>query len=167
MKGIFFGPPNVGKTIVSLRLTERFRNLASEPDTFSESTGIDNPVEVHLYHDTLNSTMLIHKNWSTLDRLQDQLVTLIHLIVTSIDDSETVTSDKKGTSKDIPYLDEANPNTVDPMETEDMMLDFLKLEMYKDILPSHQKIIQSLMNKKMKEITLFQIIDCGGQPEFF
>ena len=166
MKGIFFGPPNVGKTIVSRRLTGRFRNLASEPDTFiSESTGIDNPVEVHLYHDTQRSTMLIHKGWSTLHRLQDQLETLIHLI-TNRDDSKTVTSDKKDTSNDIPYLDEANPpispNTVNPMETED----FSKLEKYKDILPPHQKILQSIV-KDMKEITLFQIIDCGGQPEFF
>ncbi len=168
MKGIFFGPPNVGKTIVSLRLTGRFKNLASEPDTFSESTGIDNPVEVHLYHDTQRSTMLIHKGWSTLYRLQDQLETLIHLI-TNRDDSKTVTTDKKDTSKDIHYLDEANPttnpNTVNPIETEDM-LDISKLVMYKDILPSHQKILQSLA-KEMKEITLFQIIDCGGQPEFF
>ncbi len=176
MKGIFFGPPNVGKTIVSKRLTGRFRNLASEPDTFSESTGIDNPVEVHLYnpvkvhlyHDTQRITMLIHKGWSTLYRLQDQLETLIHLI-TNRDDSKTVTTDKKDTSKDIHYLDEANPTnnptTVNPMETEDM-LDISKLELYKDILPSHQKILQSLA-KEMKEMTLFQIIDCGGQPEFF
>ena len=177
VKGILTGPPGVGKTVTINRLTGKVRNIAS--DGGSGSTGIEKPLVIPLYHDTEKRAIVIGpKHWSS-QTIEQQLGTFLGHCKSQ---SPAITgNDERAVSSDIPngkgevakapshqgrliVSHQSKPvhtqNRVSVGESFHIVQQFIKESKWDEV----QRVLEVL---DVKDMTLFHVIDTGGQPEFF
>ena len=177
VKGILTGPPGVGKTVTINRLTGKVRNIAS--DGGSGSTGIEKPLVIPLYHDTEKRAIVIGpKHWSS-QTIDQQLGTFLGHCKSQ---SPAITgNDERAVSSDIPngkgevakapshqgrliVSHQSKPvhtqNRVSVGESFHIVQQFIKESKWDEV----QRVLEVL---DVKDMTLFHVIDTGGQPEFF
>ena len=201
-KSLLYGPPNVGKTSLRMRLTGEIENLSQViPPT---STGIEKAITVNLYHLVDSKSVLIDNTncWRSQD-IESQVNTIINCVLQSRDSKvpAKITKSNSDILHEFLYDDQTNEGKVVQSESEresnvvssssssvtlsemqtntkpnpaiiptqisqipkknDSPLSILR-EMVKD---KNWKEIQGLL-ENVQDITLLQIIDTGGQPEF-
>ena len=177
VKGILTGPPGVGKTVTINRLTGKVRNIAS--DGGSGSTGIEKPLVIPLYHDMEKRAIVIGpKHWSS-QTIEQQLGTFLGHCKSQ---SPAITgNDERAVSSDIPngkgevakapshqgrliVSHQSKPvhtqNRVSVGESFHIVQQFIKESKWDEV----QRVLEVL---DVKDMTLFHVIDTGGQPEFF
>ena len=175
VKGILIGPPGVGKTVTINRLTGEVRNIAL--DGGSGSTGIEKPLVIPLYHDTGKCSIVIGpKHWSSKTIDQQLGIYLGHCKSQSpaIKDERSVSSDipkDKGEVTKAPSHQgrltvsyQSKPVHAHPRVSLDksfhVVQQFIKESKWDEV----QRVLEDL---DVKDMTLFHVIDTGGQPEFF
>ena len=175
VKGILTGPPGVGKTVTINRLTGRVRNIAS--DGGSGSTGIEKPLVIPLYHDTGKCSIVIGpKYWSSQTIDQQLGIYLGHCKpqFPAMKDERSVSSDiskgKGEVSKSPSHQGRVIvSHQLKPVHAQHhvsldksfhIVQQFIKESKWDEV----QRVLEDL---DVKDMTLFHVIDTGGQPEFF
>ena len=175
VKGILTGPPGVGKTVTINRLTGEVRNIAL--DGGSGSTGIEKPLVIPLYHDTGKCSIVIGpKHWSSQTIDQQLGIYLGHCKSQSpaMKDERSVSSNTpkgKGEVTKAPshqgrliVSHQSKPVHAQPHVSLDksfhIVQQFIKESKWDEV----QRVLEDL---DVKDMTLFHVIDTGGQPEFF
>ena len=176
LKGILFGLPGVGKTVTIKRLTGEFRNITL--DGHMESTGIQKPSAIPLYHDSKLESILIKDFWSA-QTVGGQLGTLLHCMTSSESSKERkgTTGAHRATFTVEEVGGQASKRQVVPQQLS-VISPLPKRRSSQADLDSRYALIQQFLQQAkwkeaqamlegMKETTLLYVIDTGGQPEFF
>lgn len=191
VKSILFGPPQVGKTTTCRRLLGEINNLSTALPP--ESTGIDKPAMIHLYHDTEQRSVLIsdtEDEWSS-QSIEEQLGMLVHYILQSAPEKmsrspylgrrdvrleESDTEMNKNSFGTITPDRPCSPVTLfSSSHTKLLSTSSVKSRSFEP--PPFQTIQKLIKGAKWKEVrnmlegitdaTILHIIDTGGQPEFY
>ena len=175
VKGILTGPPGVGKTVTINRLTGNVRNIAS--DGGSGSTGIEKPLVIPLYHDTGKSSIVIGpKYWSSQTIDQQLGIYLGHCKSQSpaMKDERSISSDIPKGKGEVTRAPSHQGRVIVSHQSKSVhaqprisldksfhiVQQFIKESKWDEV----QRVLEVL---DVKDMTLFHVIDTGGQPEFF
>ena len=191
-KAILYGPPGVGKTTLMKRLIGELENL--EPNvSYSQSTGIDAPITVPVYRDIECREMIVDQ-WkhhtmakilqiciSCLKSKASSISTPIspsvsskHLVASSFLPTSAANQHRKSPDKHKDGLqaqyEESDSSSVhvDQHEStrnhESLQEDLPSL--VKDCIKSASFLELREQLKDIENVTLLQLVDIGGQPEF-
>ena len=171
VKGILTGPPCVGKTVTIQRLTGRIRNITL--DGPSSSTGIEKPLTIPLYHDTEKKSLVIEKNdWSS-QSIDQQVGTFFQCLSHSTPKYQEATSGcatffvEFGSNSAPLLIDDSTPPSLKPMDTPATMSLDERFHLLQDFIQKAKWNEAQTLLKDINDLTLFHVIDTGGQPEFF
>ena len=171
VKGMLTGPPGVGKTVTIQRLTGRIRNITL--DGPSSSTGIEKPLTIPLYHDTEKKSLVIEKNnWSPQLIDQEAGTFFQCLSHTTPKYQEAISGSAtffvEFGSNSAPLLnDDSMPSSLKPMDTPATMLLEKRFHLLQEFIRKAKWNEAQTLLKDINDLTLFHVIDTGGQPEFF
>ena len=150
LKSYLIGPSRVGKTTTLHRLTRKIDH--SSPVDIVPSTGIDAPLTVQLYHDTEQSSVLISEGWKS-QALNEQCQTLFsHILNSQIPRTQVSSPSSSSTIEQKPL------SSIDPQDEVTSALTSL-------VKKGEWETVREFL-KNLKDFTLINILDIGGQPEF-
>ena len=171
VKGMLTGPPGVGKTVTIQRLTGRIRNITL--DGPSSSTGIEKPLTIPLYHDTEKKSLVVEENdWSS-QSIDQQVGTFFQCLSHSTPKYQEATTGcatffvEFGSNSTPLHIDDLTPSSLKPMDTPATMLLEKRFHLLQEFIRKAKWNEAQTLLKDINDLTLFHVIDTGGQPEFF
>ena len=184
LKSYLIGPSRVGKTTTLHRLTGKIDYLS--PDEIVPSTGIDAPLTVQLYRHTGQTSVLISEAWQS-QGLNEQCRMLCSRILNSpISPPSSGTSQPSLSSSIKPYSSDetmsneskdilnsplspsssSHPKPLPSIAPQDeITVDEITFALTSLVEKEDWETVQEFL-KNLKDFTLLNILDIGGQPEF-
>ena len=168
VKAILYGPPGVGKTSLKKRLLKEIENLGPN-HVHSPSTGVDTPITVPVYR-TVESSLVVpaDEDWREqgLDKIFQIILNFLSPSKLKISiSSNTISSTASTTASS--SLTSSTTISEEVMSTNNAALSPDPVSsLINDCIKDGNWRSLSEKLKSLENVTLLQIVDVGGQPEF-